>query len=157
MPCNSDCMKPTTRERQRKEAAQLLLYVLESLDVSPVSSELIHSAKDVYGGSNKIGDKWVVQLCDQIHAMTDEQVNKIVYNGRDPMSRRLADWWDEHQEQDRIRKEAEAQKQKMLEFDDMSREDLVNEILKIRETAQVFKQRWMDYERMWAHMERNKK
>lgn len=133
MPCNTDYMKPTTRERQRKEAARLLLYVLESLDVSPVSSELIHSANDVYGGSNKID--WVAQLCDQIHAMTDDQVNKIVYNGRDPMSRRLADWWDEHQEQDRIRREAEAQKRKMLEFDDMSREDLVNEILKIRDIA----------------------
>jgi hypothetical protein len=40
--------------------------------------------------------------------MTPEQENRIVYNGRDPMSRRLADWWERHEEIDRQRLVAEA-------------------------------------------------
>ena len=34
-------------------------------------------------------------LCTLIRNMSEEQRDRIVYNGRDPVSRRLADWWDE--------------------------------------------------------------
>jgi hypothetical protein len=36
-----------------------------------------------------------------------EQLDRIMYNGRDPMSRKLADWWDEHKAEDAKRLEIE--------------------------------------------------
>jgi hypothetical protein len=61
--------------------------------------------------------------------MTEDQLNTIVYNGRDATSRDLADWWDEHEEADRKReaKEQEQARQRALAESAMqkiSREEL---------------------------------
>lgn len=46
-------------------------------------------------------------MCSAIRALTDEQMNRIVYDGRNPKARSLADWWEKHLEADRIREEQE--------------------------------------------------
>lgn len=104
MPCNSDHMEPTVQERQRSQAAQFLVFVNNRLGI-PVSKKLKAAAEDVYGGPD--GEKYMIDLCDTIRSMTEGQQDAIVYNGRDPMSRRLADWWDEHKAEDAKRKERE--------------------------------------------------
>lgn len=43
-------------------------------------------------------------LCSKISNLSEEQLNEIVYNGRDKESRLLADWWDEHKEFDKEHK-----------------------------------------------------
>lgn len=40
-------------------------------------------------------------LCEKIRALNEDELNQIVYNGRDKESRMLADWWDEHDKFDR--------------------------------------------------------
>ena len=44
-------------------------------------------------------------LCE----LCKEAPDKIIYNGRDPQARKLADWWDEHKKSDleRLAKEKE--------------------------------------------------
>lgn len=42
-------------------------------------------------------------LCEKIRGINEDELNQIVYNGRDKDSRRLADWWDEHNKFDRAR------------------------------------------------------
>ena len=39
--------------------------------------------------------------------MPDDDVNRIVYDARNPQSRKLADWWEKHQEADRKRESEE--------------------------------------------------
>jgi hypothetical protein len=39
-----------------------------------------------------------------------EADDAIIYDGRDPIARSLADWWDEHQAADRARVKAEQEK-----------------------------------------------
>ena len=107
MPCNSDYMEPTRKELQLRETAQLLMYVYQHAQfnsgVGKVDAKLKDASKDIYCKAD-----YVPQLCEAIHVLTTAQMNEIVYNGRDPMSRKLADWWERHLEADRSREAREA-------------------------------------------------
>ncbi|AMO44240.1 hypothetical protein DSS3P8_182 [Roseobacter phage DSS3P8] len=103
MPCNTEHMEPTVRERQKKEAATLLVFALNGLG-KPVRKSLQSAASSLYGNGVD-GDEVVAELCATIRVMTPKQRDAIVYNGRVKMSRRLADWWEEHQAED-IKREA---------------------------------------------------
>lgn len=103
MPCNSDHMEPTTRERQYREAAQLLIYVYRSLGLTPIHPQLRADAASIYGGNH--GEKNMGTLCGLLKNMTEVQLAKIVYDGRNPEARRLADWWDEHKAEDAKREQ----------------------------------------------------
>ena len=96
MPCNCDHMEPTAAERHRREAAQHLVYLFDrlGLDIAPHIKE---AADDLYGTG---GDECVVALCEILRGGTDD-VMAIVYDAKDRRSRRLADWWEDHQEEDR--------------------------------------------------------
>lgn len=101
MPCRSDYMEPTQKERLLQETAQLLGYVLVMTD-QDVPGRVADAANNVYCRTDL-----VAELCAQIRAMDEATFNQVVYNARDPRSRRLADWWERHEEADRKRAEAE--------------------------------------------------
>lgn len=103
MPCNTDHMEPTVAERQRREAAQHLVYVRGAMG-QPVPKDLATDAASHYGGST---DR-MKELCSLIGRMNAEQLDRIVYDGRNAQARKLADWWDEHQKEDWKRVEQEA-------------------------------------------------
>lgn len=96
MPCSSDHMEPTVQERQHRLASELLVFVLSQLG-RPVSKKLKADAENLYGGG---GEENMVELCATIRQMDAQQLERIVYNGRSRISRKLADWWDEHQVED---------------------------------------------------------
>lgn len=114
MPCNTEYMEPTVAERQKRLAAQLLVFVYKKLDLVPIHPDLQRAADDIYGGG-AMGEENVRTLCSVLRGMPDEKKDGIIYNGRDPMSRKLADWWDEHQREDWKRREAEAAKAKSFD------------------------------------------
>lgn len=60
------------------------------------------NAEAFYGDESKLNGM-VVALCSIISGMTEEQKSKIVYDGRDPVARKLADWWDRHEAEDKAR------------------------------------------------------
>lgn len=101
MPCNSDYMNPSSREAQLQQTAKCMLYVLTMLCKS-VPDRLIRAANDPC-----CCDDYVEPLCSEIKAMTQEQMDRIMYNGRVEASRDLAHWWDKHRDADRIRVETE--------------------------------------------------
>lgn len=105
MPCNSDYLAPTQRERELKRAAILLKYVFEKTLV-PVPPWVISQSETLYPTNERI----VPELCAAITALTPEQFQAIVYNAKDKTSRDLADWWEEHQAADaeRLRNEEAA-------------------------------------------------
>ena len=96
MPCNCDHMEPTAAERHRREAAQHLVYIFERLGWS-IRDDIRKAANDLYGTG---GDECVRILCDILRG-APEEVMEIVYDAKDRRSRRLADWWEDHQEEDR--------------------------------------------------------
>lgn len=106
MPCRSDYMEPTAREAGSRQEAGLLVYVNSLLNI-PTDHSIMRAAADPYGDRDR-ADEITAALCATIRKMTPEQVDAIVYNGRDVVARDLANWWDEHQEADRQRAEVEA-------------------------------------------------
>jgi hypothetical protein len=103
MPCVSDYMEPNEKESLLQETAQLLIYVRMNTNSGvKISSRLKAAARDIYCRKD-----YVPELCDAISSMTEEEQARIVYDGRNPEARRLADWWDKHEEADRKRLEEE--------------------------------------------------
>ena len=104
MPCRSDYMDPTQKERLLQETAQLTVYVLESLGES-VPQKLTNAANDIYCRAD-----YVPLLCCLMKEieLNPAEMNRIVYDGHSKNARRLADWWEKHVEADRIREAKEA-------------------------------------------------
>lgn len=111
MACNSDYMEQSELERRLQETAQLYVFAASKLKVD--IPEWVTKQASCYYASNK---QIVPMLCDLIGSMNETQLDTIVYNARDKMARRLADWWEEHQEADRKRIAAEKKEQREREM-----------------------------------------
>lgn len=106
MPCNSEHMNARPNEVLSRETARHIVYLNEKLG-QETPAYIATAAKEYYGDENRV-DEIVALLCTTIRGMTPEQVDTIVYNGKDAHARDLANWWDEHQKADAIREAAEA-------------------------------------------------
>lgn len=105
MPCNTNHMNPTKKEQHIKEAAILLEIFYKKLN-RPIATWISNSANDAYGGYHDHGDRAVHVLCIDMNALNHDNpplFKQIVYNAYDKQSRRLADWWEEHNEYDKQR------------------------------------------------------
>lgn len=112
MPCNSDHLNPNLREKQLQETAICFLYLLTELDkrglFGPVLEKLPlveKAAKDIYCKADFVAD-----LCKVLRNISQNRPNlfkEIVFNGANRQSRRLADWWEEHQRADKAREDNE--------------------------------------------------
>lgn len=103
MPCRSDYMEPTNKEKRLQETAQLLMYVRSNTKTGVKISNALRSA----AGNLYCTKDYVPELCGVIRGLSEEDKDRIMYDGRNPTARKLADWWDEHEEADRVRREAE--------------------------------------------------
>ena len=101
MGCRSDYMEPTHKERLLQETAQLYEYALFEMN-QIVPADVKAAAKDIYCRKDFVPD-----LCELVTNMNDLQRQRVVYNPYHKMSRKLADWWEKHQEADRRRIEQE--------------------------------------------------
>lgn len=106
MPCNSDHMNARPNETLSRETAVLIVYLNGRLGYV-TEGWIEEAAKEYYGNEGRV-DEIVATLCATMTSLDETQVNEIVYDGSNPLSRKLADWWDEHQEADAAREEAEA-------------------------------------------------
>jgi len=106
MGCRSDYMEPSQREKESKLVCTLLKYLLHSMGQS-VPARITKAAEETYGEVFHL-DQDTDLLCSLCKEMSDEQAAKHLYDGRNAEARRLADWWDHHQEADRKREEVEA-------------------------------------------------
>jgi hypothetical protein len=110
MPCNSDYLTPTRLEVESRKTAENIKYLLTELKLEVPS--LIENATGCYGDRH-IADTMVSTLCKLCKGLTKDEMDKIVY-GRTKEARQLADWWEEHQEADRLREEKESLKNQTL-------------------------------------------
>lgn len=98
MPCNSDHMRPTSKEIRSRDMAQHLCYVRQALEL-PWTAEERAASKDCYG-ARSLCDIFAERLCTMIRSMDTPTQDKIIYNGHCKQARAVADWWDEHKEHD---------------------------------------------------------
>lgn len=108
MGCRSDYMEPTGYEQQIKDTVNHLVYLYSVIE-KPRTAALIKASKDIYFDTSE-GDRWVAELCSELRKLDAETFDKVVYNAKVPESRRLADWWEEHEAADKARIAAELAK-----------------------------------------------
>lgn len=102
MPCNSDYMGPSDRERALQKTAQLYAHALKGLGY-PVPPEVSVASRDHYCSAD-----FVPALCSLLKSLSEEDLDKVVYNARDRTSRELATWWEDHLAADKAREAREA-------------------------------------------------
>jgi hypothetical protein len=110
MACNSEYMNPTQKEANSKHVASLLVYVQEQLDGNAVQ-EYASAANSIYGNAGLL-DEMTAELCCALKLVVDgdqETYDRIIYDAKNPMSRKLADWWEQHVEADLKRNDREEQ------------------------------------------------
>lgn len=66
-------------------------------------------------------------LCSTLQVMSEEQKDSTIYNGRDPYARMVADWWDQHQELDRLRLSHEAEEERQNQLIESARAKLTED------------------------------
>ena len=112
MPCNSDHLHPTEREAYNKKAATLLLYVyLNHSKIVPIW--LKKAAQDTYGCFSEYPDLPTRELCAYLRKLESDnavEFEELVYDGREKMSRALADWWEEHCKADKKKQKGKKEK-----------------------------------------------
>lgn len=106
MGCRSDYMEPTSREQYNQHTAKLYLYAMEQLlKANPSDTQRVFH-RDHLGQVKAVANQihafidYTLHLCALIRDLTETERDQLVYNARDPLSRRLADWWEEHKQVD---------------------------------------------------------
>ena len=107
MPCRSDYMEPNPQEKEAKAVAKHIVYVYKARGLQGNTPEFVKDSYRDYYGKVKNLDELTKLLCSLIRAMLPDVLELIVYDGRNPEARALADWWEYHQKVDRKRKETE--------------------------------------------------
>jgi len=99
-------MEPRAREIESRLVCELLVAF------HPRPTDWMLAAADhIYGNESKL-DTATAMLCRLCEELDDE----VIYNGRDSMARKLADWWDNHQEADKDRRAEEARLKRVKEL-----------------------------------------
>lgn len=107
MGCRSDYMRANVKEKQTKNAATLYVYLASRLG-EEVPEYVTKAAENYYGDGNR--ERCMVALCDRLTRLQNEDVDTfetIIFDGRERQSRRLADWWEDHQKEDQKRRAIE--------------------------------------------------
>jgi len=102
MPCNCDHLKPTELESESRRIAKHVVYAATRLDIA-LEPWIFKVAVNDYGEPSR-AQELTIMLCDMCNQIAaDGKADEFIYNGKIPEARKLADWWDEHQEIDRKR------------------------------------------------------
>lgn len=103
MPCSSEHMEPTPAERKIQAMARHLAFVLRRLG-REVPEAVTKQAESNYANDRGIEP----MLCALLGSLEAPEIDAIVYDAKSAESRRLADWWEAHQQRDAERAASEA-------------------------------------------------
>lgn len=95
MPCDSSYMEARPDEVLLKETHEHLVYVYEQFSID-IPRGWRKAANDCYGRGGLPIDEAVATLCAEIKSFEKAEMDAIVYDGRNPKARRLADWYERH-------------------------------------------------------------
>lgn len=112
MPCQSDYMQASGAELESRRVCKLLVYLLKCIDKN-VPGWITDAWKNYYGNANRL-DEATRLLCEHCRGLTEKEREKFIYDAHDKNARKLADWWERHQEWDRRRVSEEKEARKMV-------------------------------------------
>jgi hypothetical protein len=98
MPCQSEYLEPNEREKESRLVCEHLYYLMDK----KTPSDVLYAKDNLYGDVTSL-DRYTALLCAICGSMSKRDADKYIYDGRNPKARKLADWWEKHQEVDRKR------------------------------------------------------
>ena len=113
MGCRSDYMQPTRQEQDLADSASMHEKLenqkreieRQALDEKKKKEkELITILINFLAEKLELTDlpeSTCQKLCSMLQSLTEKQINDWVYDAHNTTSRKLADWWEKHQEDDR--------------------------------------------------------
>jgi predicted HNH restriction endonuclease len=111
MPCRADYPKPNPLEKELRRVNQLLMYVLDASGEA-VPKSISDAANNDYGDTATL-DADTRKLCTLCKRFEKSgEADDIIYDGRNPEARKLADWWDQHKKFDEEQKQQAAVKRR---------------------------------------------
>lgn len=113
MPCQSDYLKASGGEQESQRVCKCLVYLYNRLK-RDVPAWIKKASKSYYGNVDRL-DEATKLLCECLRGLNSKETEKFVYDGHHKKARRLAAWWERHQEWDRRRvKEEEDARNKVI-------------------------------------------
>lgn len=99
MPCNSDYMEPSSKEKAMQDSARYQIIVRMRLGL-PIPAWLKREAKNLHA----CDERSVTGLCELLKSMTKSERDKLLYSdARDVQMRDIATWWEKHVKADKAR------------------------------------------------------
>jgi hypothetical protein len=114
MPCRGpEPVTPTQKGVESRRTCQMLVYILEMFD-QHIEDWITEGAKeDEYCWYPEYLDEATRMTCEWCkHAIETGQEDTVIFDAHSRKARRLADWWEEHQELDKKREKAKKAKAK---------------------------------------------
>jgi hypothetical protein len=107
-------MNPSGAELESRRVCNLIIYLFTALG-KPIAPWIVKAADNYYGNTNRLDEATKI-LCEACRSLTKKEEDRLIYDGRDPNARKLADWFDRHQEWDarRVAEEEESRRKIML-------------------------------------------
>lgn len=118
MPCDSSYQNPNEWEAESLRVCKLIV----NFSPDPVPRWVREAADSRYGCPARL-DEATQLLCEMCQKLPDS----AVHNGYSRKARDLANWWDEHQEHDRVRKRDETTAKRKKKLRKKLREQLSEE------------------------------
>jgi len=113
MPCQSDYLEVSGQELESKRVCELIIYLQEKMK-KKTPEWIVKAAKDYYGNLARL-DEVTKILCEHCRLLTKPEVEEYIYDAHNKTARKLANWWERHQEWDerRVKEEDETRKKIM--------------------------------------------
>ena len=113
MPCRSDYSEPSGLELESKRVCESLIYLYGRLN-KEIPSWIKKTYEDYFGNTERL-DEATTLLCSACRNLTEQEQELFIYDGHNKGARRLASWFDRHQEWDKRRvKEEEKTRSKII-------------------------------------------
>lgn len=97
MPCADESRYFPAAWSHSQHTSELLLIFWSKMGVEPMADVVKWSKTSTEDHCDVV----VPMLCRLIKGLSEEELDKVVYNGRDKDCRKLAEWWDNHKEWDK--------------------------------------------------------
>jgi hypothetical protein len=98
MPCRTDYMEPTAAETEMALVIDLAKFVHFKLTKFQSPNDVVVMKYLASRCNIQFSDLdgWTNLLCSTLKTFGPSEIEHIIYDARDPMSRKLADWWEKH-------------------------------------------------------------
>ncbi len=110
MPCQSDYMNASGEELESIRVCKLLCYLKKCTGIK-IKKWVRKASLDYYGNTERL-DEATKLLCYHLRQLTEKEIEKYIYNAHSKEARKLASWWERHQEWDarRVKEDDETRK-----------------------------------------------